>query len=552
MKLTEKVPHKILGIIGGMHSCGLAYFENGEIKVVLEEERLIRQKPYVDLHNNWFRFPLESVATLTNRYNVDISTIDIVTSFLDYELVNLMIKSTTGYDLPEEKFMKTEHHETHCALAYLTSGFQEDTLVVAIDGSGENHSAKYYIGKNGFMEYIDGIELNRKSIGLFYSAITELLGFKRLKDEGKVVGLAGHGDHWDVYYQIFKKILPVVDDIKTPIVEHPDVNDLAGGSIYRELFSNFFEYMGSRIEWKMEESRKRIAYAGQLVLEETTIEILNNLHKRYPHIKKLALAGGIFANVKMNKKINELEWVDEIFVAPPMGDDGLALGSVLIAVKNIDPDFKPVRLENVFFGNEYSEEEVDNAAKSVMGDYVKIPLNLDYVGQLLLNRKILGLFNGKFEHGPRALGNRTITCDPTHPETYDIINGKLQRNDFMPFAPAVLDEDANRLFKVDKSRYAAEFMTVTYDTREEFRDKLPTVVHPVDKTARIQIVTEKSNPFFYDILKKYKELTGIGCLVNTSFNVHNEPIVNRPEEAFKHLKTGIVDFLVTPYGIYSK
>jgi len=552
MKLTEKVPHKILGIIGGMHSCGLAYFENGEIKVVLEEERLIRQKPYVDLHNNWFRFPLESVATLTNRYNVDVSTIDIVTSFLDYELVNLMIKSTTGYDLPEEKFMKTEHHETHCALAYLTSGFQEDTLVVAIDGSGENHSAKYYIGKNGFMEYIDGIELNRKSIGLFYSAITELLGFKRLKDEGKVVGLAGHGDHWDVYYQIFKKILPVVDDIKTPIVEHPDVNDLAGGSIYRELFSNFFEYMGSRIEWKMEESRKRIAYAGQLVLEETTIEILNNLHKRYPHIKKLALAGGIFANVKMNKKINELEWVDEIFVAPPMGDDGLALGSVLIAVKNIDPDFKPVRLENVFFGNEYSEEEVDNAAKSVMGDYVKIPLNLDYVGQLLLNRKILGLFNGKFEHGPRALGNRTITCDPTHPETYDIINGKLQRNDFMPFAPAVLDEDANRLFKVDKSRYAAEFMTVTYDTREEFRDKLPTVVHPVDKTARIQIVTEKSNPFFYDILKKYKELTGIGCLVNTSFNVHNEPIVNRPEEAFKHLKTGIVDFLVTPYGIYSK
>jgi carbamoyltransferase len=187
-----------------------------------------------------------------------------------------------------------------------------------------------------------------------------------------------------------------------------------------------------------------------------------------------------------------------------------------------------------------------------MGNYIKIPFNLDYVGQLLLDKKILGLFNGKFEHGPRALGNRTITCDPSHPETYDIINGKLQRNDFMPFAPAVLDEDANRLFKVDKSRYTAEFMTVTYDTRDEFIDKLPTVVHPVDKTARIQIVTEKSNPFFYNILKKYKELTGIGCLVNTSFNVHNEPIVNRPKEAFTHLKNGIVDFLITPYGIYSK
>jgi len=552
MKITENSSHKILGIIGGMHSCGLVYIENGEIKVVLEEERLDRTKPYVHLHNDFFLFPQQSIDTLVNRYGVDISSIDIITSFLDYDTIKLLLQSVANYDLPEEKFMKTEHHETHCALAYFLSNFQEDTLVVAIDGSGEHHSAKYYIGSNGFMDYIDGIELNRKSIGMFYSAITELLGFKRLKDEGKVVGLAGHGDYWDVYYQIFKKSLSVVDEIKTEIVDHHDEDDLAGGGVYRDVFKNFFEYMGSRIEWKMDTYRKRIAYAGQLVLEETTIEILNNLHKRYPHIKKLALAGGIFANVKMNKKINELEWVEEMFVAPSMGDEGLALGSAIIALKNYDRELKPFRLDNIFFGIEYTEEEVDNAARSIMGECSKDPFDLDYIGELLLNKKILGLFNGKFEHGPRALGNRTITCDPSHPEKYDIINGKLQRNDFMPFAPAVLDEDADRLFKVDKSRYAAEFMTVTYDTRDEFVDKLPTVVHPVDKTARIQIVTEKSNPFFYSILKKYKELTGIGCLVNTSFNVHNEPIVNRPEEAFTHLKNDIVDFLVTPYGIYSK
>ena len=171
---------------------------------------------------------------------------------------------------------------------------------------------------------------------------------------------------------------------------------------------------------------------------------------------------------------------------------------------------------------------------------------------LLNNQKIVGLFQGKFEHGPRALGNRTIMCDATHPATYDVINGKLQRNDFMPFAPAVLDEDADRLFEVSKSRYAAEFMTLCFNTREEWKDKLPTVVHPVDKTARVQIVTENSNPLFYKILKSYKEKTGIGCLVNTSFNVHNEPIVNRPVEAFVHLKNNIIDYLVTPYGIYSK
>jgi len=265
-----------------------------------------------------------------------------------------MIQAVSGYSLPEEKFMKTEHHETHCALAYLLSGFQEDTLVVAIDGSGENHSAKYYVGSNGFMNYIDGIELNRKSIGMYYSGLTELLGFKRLKDEGKVVGLAGHGDYWHDYYLAFKKTIPVIDEIKTEIVEYHDINDLAGGGVYRDLFRNFFDVMGSKIDWKRDEHRKKIAYCGQLVLEEVTIEILNNLHKRYPHIKKLALAGGIFANVKMNKKINELDWVEEMFVAPPMGDEGLALGSALIAIKNYNPEFKPIRLDNVFFGIEYS------------------------------------------------------------------------------------------------------------------------------------------------------------------------------------------------------
>jgi carbamoyltransferase len=310
--------------------------------------------------------------------------------------------------------------------------------------------------------------------------------------------------------------------------------------------------MGSKIDWKRDEHRKKIAYCGQMVFEEAILDILNTLHNQYPHVKKLALSGGVFANVKMNKRINELEWVDEVFITPPMGDEGLPLGSLAIVLKQLHPEFKPTRLENVYFGIEYSEEEVDNAANNILGTYYKIPYNVDYVGELLKAKKILGLYNGRSEHGPRALGNRTITCDPTHPETYDIINGKLQRNDFMPFAPAVLDEDADRLFKVDKSRYTAEFMTMLYDTRDEFKDMLPTVTHPVDKTARIQIVTQESNPFFYDILKKYKELTGIGCLVNTSFNVHNEPIVNKPEEAFKHLKNGIVDFLVTPYGIYLK
>jgi len=548
MKLTNESNSKILGIIGGQHSCGIAYIENNEIKVVLEEERLIRQKPYLDLEGDFFRFPLQSLQELINRYNVDLSQVDYFTSFLKYDVVKQILKQTVDFDLPENKFIKTEHHETHCALAYYLSNFQDDTLVVAIDGSGEHHSAKYYVGTNGNIEYIDGIELNRKSLGLFYAAITELIGFKRLKDEGKTVGMAGHGNFWKEVYDAFDKSITVTD-IKTDLAEFNDPHDLAGGSIFKEVMTNFFDVVGSKV-WKP--AIKDVALAGQLVLEEKTLQILNNLRKRYPHIRKIALAGGIFANVRMNKRINELEWVDEIFIAPPMGDEGLALGSALIVFKQLHPEFKPVRLDNVFFGTEYNEEEINNAAREILGTYNYIPLNIDFITSLLNNQKIVGLFQGKFEHGPRALGNRTIMCDATHPDTYDVINGRLKRNDFMPFAPAVLDEDADILFEVSKSRYAAEFMTLCFNTRDEWKDKLPTVVHPVDKTARVQIVTENSNPLFYKILKSYKEKTGIGCLVNTSFNVHNEPIVNRPVEAFVHLKNNIIDYLVTPYGIYSK
>jgi len=552
MQLVKNSPYKILGIIGGQHSCGLVYYENGEIKVVLEEERLIRQKSYNDLHSNFFRYPLASLNELINNYGVNLDELDYITSFLEYNVIKDIMSGTVGYNLSPDKFIKTEHHETHCALAYYFSGFDEDTLVVAIDGSGEYHSAKYYLGTNGKMEYIDGIGLDRKSIGMYYCALTELLGFKRLKDEGKIVGLAGHGEYNYDYYKVFKEILTLDGGLKTQLSQFWDKSDLSGGGVYSELFSKFFNMMGSRIDWKMDNHRKNIAYCGQLVFEETILDILNTLHNMYPNVKKLALSGGVFANVKMNKRINELPWVNEVFITPPMGDEGLPLGSLALAIKQLHPEFKPTRLENVYFGVESTPEQIDEAAQNVLGNYIKIPYNVDYVGELLKAKKILGLFNGKAEHGPRALGNRTITCDPTHPETYDVINGKLQRNDFMPFAPAVLDEDADRLFKVDKSRYTAEFMTMLYDTRDEFKDMLPTVTHPVDKTARIQIVTQETNPFFYNILKKYKELTGIGCLVNTSFNVHNEPIVNKPEEAFKHLKNGIVDFLVTPYGIYSK
>jgi carbamoyltransferase len=535
---------KILGFIAGAHSCGTCYVEDGNIVAVIEEERLTRIKPYVDFENSFERYPIKSMDCLRNRYGVKYEEMDYFTSFFPYETAKQIFKAAFLYEIPEEKYVFIDHHEAHAILSYYISGFQEDTLVFCADASGgvNGHSSRSYLGTRARLEYLDGITTKKKSLGHFYAAITEFIGFKRLKDEGKVVGLSGHGNVWGNLYNAWDKVLKIegtqTDD---------DLHHVEAGGVYYELNKSFYEMVGSKY-WKNKGAIEDIACTGQKLFEDKVIQLIKNLHQRVPHTKKLALSGGIFANVKLNKKINELEEFDEIFVLPPMGDEGLAFGCCLGALKKIHPEFSPFRIPNMFLGNEYSREEVLNAASG----FNRAELDFDYVSSLLKDKKILAIYQGRSEHGARALGNRSIICDPSHPETYDILNGKLERNDYMPFAPAVLDEDVDMIFELKKSKYSAEFMTLLVDTKPEWKDKIPTVVHPVDKTARIQIVTENSNPLFYKILKNYKQTSGAGILVNTSFNIHNEPIVETPENAFNHLRNGIIDYLITPYGIFFK
>lgn len=543
MKISNN-EYKILGLNFGEHACGVAYLENGEIKYCIEEERLTRVKAWKDFDNNFIRYPTQSLVALLSKTNIDLNDIDFFTAPWGYESVNSVIKACIGYEVPVQKFIKVEHHQSHCSLAYYLSGFLDDTFVISVDASGENHSAKYFLGSNGNMTYIDGIDTTRKSIGHFYAALTEVLGFKRAKDEGKVVGLSGHGSKDDNLYNLLKPVLKI-ENLKTESDSH------RLGQVYLDFYNAFFTHFKSTY-WKNDFTLKTIAYTGQLVFEEAILSILNQLHEKFPHVKKIAVAGGVFANVKLNKKINELPWVDGVFVAPPMGDEGLPLGSALMVTRVLDKKFKPVKITNMYFGMSYTEKEINQSALEILGNYNVVPYDSVTVANMLMERKILGLYQGASEYGPRALGNRSIICDATHPDTYDNLNNKLERNDFMPFAPSVLDEDADIIFNVTRSSHSAEFMTMLYDTREEWKSRIPTVVHPVDKTARIQIVKKEVNPIFYEILKSYKDKSGVGCLVNTSFNIHNEPIINHPREAFVHLKNDIIDALVTPYGIYKK
>ena len=535
---------RILGITGGIHSCGLSLIEDGKIIFAFEEERFNRIRTYKDFQKNYHRYPIESLKAALQKYPEYFENIDYIAGFLPKDrFAEPMIESIGLRKITNAPYVEVSHHEGHCNLAYYLSGFQEDTLVISMDASGNYHSAKYYLGSEGELNYIDGIHIDHKSLGHYYAMLTEFLGFKRLKDEGKVVGMASHGYFDSEIFEIFDNCITI--NGLTTDKDNPHNTPGVLGKLYQDFYNLWFKQIGSRY---FSHRKDDIAFNGQLVFEEKILSIVNNLHSLYPNAKKVALSGGVFANIKVNRRINELDWVDEVFVSPPMGDEGLPLGCALSVYKKFNPDFKPFRLENAFLGTEYSDEEFEYDSKK----FIRRPYNPSELAYDLKEGKVIGWFQGRYEHGPRALCNRSIIADPSVPGTYTKVNDRLQRNDFMPFAPVVIDEYANEVFDVTKSRYTAEFMTMLYDTREEWQDRIPAVVHPVDKTARIQIVTENSNPKFYKLINKFNEITNIPVLLNTSFNIHGEPIVCHPNEAFVHLDNGIVDKLVVNNKIYYK
>lgn len=549
---------KILGYSAGGHCCGLTLLEDGKPVFCFEEERFNRIKPYNDFANIKFRTPWQSGQWAKQNYDFKLEEVDYLTTYypelgpLGQEEAKDIIEYAEIGKFDKRKFIFTDHHDSHCYLAYYTSGFKEDTLVISLDASGGDYSGKFFLGRNGNLEYIDGLSTKVKSFGHYYALLTEFLGFKRLKDEGKVVGMASHGKYNKKYYDVFNKIIKIIDTQTDadwdPVGMGKHVHGAVFGKIYLDFYNEFFSNFGS---YYYKRDLNDIAYNGQLVFEEKILQLIENIRKKVPSVKKVAASGGVFANVKLNKRINELKWVEEIFITPPMGDEGCAWGCALYVHKMKNPDFKPYKLNDVFLGVEFDDIEVGESFwdKESYDREIYYP---EIISKELKEGKIVGWFQGRYEHGPRALCNRSIIADPSIPGMYKKINDKLQRNDFMPFAPVVLDTEANKVFEVTKSPYTAEFMTMLYDTRKKWKKKIQAVVHPSDGTARIQIVTEKSNKKFYQLLTDFYKLTKIPVLLNTSFNVHGEPIVCMPNEAFDHLNNGIVDVLVINNFIYRK
>ncbi len=425
-----------------------------------------------------------------------------------------------------QKVYFIDHHTCHACSAYYTSGWN-DCLVVTLDGAGDGVCSRVFVPTNNTLVELHNISFYG-SPGYYYSYATNICGFKYGR-EGKITGLAAFGNP-NATKSIFANRIKY------------DSNEMK--------FINYGHYFNSEInhlQLALNGSKKEDIAAGiQNHLEEMVTSYISDLIKRFKNNAptKLALSGGVFSNVKLNQKISELENVQEIYVHPHMGDGGLAVGAsfALLIQKNFP--VKPYELESAYLGTEYNDIDIENALNLHTNNYYQTESPALKIAKALSEGKVVAYFNGSMEYGPRALGNRSIFVSAKDSKINKTLNEKLQRSEFMPFAPIVLKEKENDYFLgLNSKQNCTKFMTITCKvTTKAFKD-IPAAIH-VDGTARFQSITKNQNPVVYEMLKIYSELTGVPAVINTSFNMHEEPIVESPKQAIECFNKGHLDMLV--------
>jgi len=418
-----------------------------------------------------------------------------------------------------------DHHLCHAAAAYYGWGrMQEEILVLTCDGAGDCVCSTVSVGKNGNLRTIARTDESH-SVGAFYGKITYLMGMVPLEHEYKVMGLASYAESSpetqkmaDEFHRLFE-----FND------RNPVVWRRRNGSPPMQFASG---YLGRLIQ------RKRfdhVAAGAQLFMEQFLTRWVQNC-VRETGISKVALSGGVFMNVKANKRILELPEVQELFVFPSCGDETNAIGAAWLLYQNAFQQV-PEPLAHLYLGTSYSEKRVENALHNYKFTHrILIEEEADIeqrVAELLSKGQIVARFKGKCEFGARALGNRSILANPSRIDCVRTINEMIKCRDFwMPFAPSVLEERSEDYFRKPKPM-PAPHMIMTFDTREQKRGAMAAAVHPCDFTGRPQEVSEKTNPDYYHLIKYFEGMTGEGIVLNTSFNLHGEPIVCTPEDALR-------------------
>ena len=435
-----------------------------------------------------------------------------------------LLKEEFGIVAPIRFF---HHHFAHATSAYLTSPYR-DALVVTMDGGGDGHCSHVYSVHDGVFKKLTTAD-SYDSLGNFYAYITAICGYKAKRHEGKITGLAARGR-------------PIYRDVLDAMIGCENGHLVNRGHV---LFTNALDAIREALpdRWEQED----LAATIQIVAEDVARACITYWVEKTGH-RNVALAGGLFANVRINEEVLGAPGVESVFIHPGMSDEGLAVGAALAYDNSVrqraNEEYQVAGLPDVYLGNAYAESEIAAALDKAGLRPLQLQDGIESaVAEKLSEGKVVARFAGRMEYGPRALGNRSILYQPGDPSVNDWLNELLRRTEFMPFAPSCLYESAGQLFEpMDGSMETARFMTITSHCKPWMKERCPGVVH-VDDTARPQLVRKEDNESYHRIIDEYRKRTGVPVIINTSFNIHEEPIVRTPEDAVRAFLDSALDYL---------
>ena len=540
----------ILGIHEG-HDSSAAIIKDGKILADVQEERFTRVKHSANTPIKSIQFCLKQ-ANLNNINEVDYISLSwekspsgLRTLFdipkekhLAKELAKSFFNKTgdtyrsklpiyfpdyTSFD--KSKIINNNHHLVHAASAYFTQGENDRHLIFTIDGAGDNICTSIWMAEGNEIKLLKKY-YKEASIGWAYSVVTEGLHWIHGDGEGKTMGLAPYGDP-EKCKGVLDKYFPKFNG-----VELVKESELGSAYYWMESGSNQFHFDEAKEVEKLIEvyGKENIAAEAQRILEDVVMNMVFGWAKK-TGIKKVSFAGGVMLNVKLNQRIwnNRADLIKKQYIFPNPGDSGLAVGAALLEYYRHN-EFKGNQLETLYLGPKYSNNEIEKILKirKIKYKYVENP-SIE-AAKLLANDKIVAWFQGRMESGPRALGNRSILMSPLNSKNKDIINAWVKfREGFRPFCPSLCYENKDEYLKDNRDEF---FMITSFDVTDKKREKIPAVVH-VDGTLRPQMVRKQDNKPYWGLINEFGKITGEYIVLNTSFNVMGEPIVNTPNEALK-------------------
>ena len=534
----------ILGF-NSTHDASAALIRDGRVLWAVEEERLSRDKHH-------YGFPARAIRCVLEAEGISMGDVDHVAfywhpwrglvpfglHFLRHLPKSLgYVKTQPGIwrdfiGLPRRfrrelglrgRFHFVEHHLAHAFSSFAPSGFEE-SAILSVDGTGEWTTTFLAAGDPSGIRPVARSSYPH-SIGKVWEGVTQYLGFRPLSDEGKVMGLAPYGS--DRFVEAFRKILRVEDGSRVVVDLDYFRYQLGAPEKYGERFAEFGPPRDP--DGELEDHHRDVAFAVQRRTEEVLLELATTLHER-TGLDRLCLVGGVALNCVANGHVARHGPFREVFVQPSAGDAGAALGAALATHHRLTGQVPSRAMEHAYLGPEFGDAECEAALRASKLPYRRESDIASATARELAAGQIVGWFQGRMEYGPRALGNRSILADPRDPGMRDHLNLRVKhRETFRPFAPAILAERAGDYFEDART---SPYMLLSFQSREERRDAIPSVVH-VDGSARVQTVDGEANPLFRRLIESFERETGVPVVLNTSFNRRGEPVVCSPADAVR-------------------